>query len=242
MTNIIVAGFVGYIVSLILCITGTVDILSLCTDVIRTLVRNPPTFGDWDGSGFGFVFGCIFCYGSKVGWYHSIFLPIILIEMERGETSMWGSVDECVLVLVSAGICAANILTSRGTCSNESQSGSESEQSLFQRGLKTNILCGDFIEVAYPSMERCKIVNFAAYLASGISTEILYQSNSGTVMSSAYFPLPLSIFLAHDRYRIILAMFSAFIISFLGVLLSYVAMSDERLQRKQVVKGDEKSD
>lgn len=242
MTNIIVAGFLGSMVAFTLSITKTVHFLSICANVIRMIVRNSPKVGNWDGSGFGFVFGCLFCYGSKVGWYHSIFLPVILIEMEHGEASMWGSVDECTLVLVSAGICAAHIVTSRGGACQSSERQSESENALFKRGLKTNLFCGDFIEVAYPSMEKSKIVNLTAYVASGISTEILYRGTSGDVMSSAYFPVPISIFLAHDRYRIILAMFSAFSVSFLGVLLSYVFMSDKKMQHEQVEKCDKKND
>lgn len=208
MTNILVAGFVGSLISLTFSASGIVTFLSKVTDIIRLVVRSTPSFGTYDGAGFGFIFGCIFCYGSKVGWYHSIFLPIILIEMERGETSMWGSVDECVLVLVSAGICAANLLTSRGECS------------LCRRGLRTNLLCGDFIEVAYPYMEQSTVVNVFAYLASGVSTEILYQSSHESVMSSAYLPLPLSIILANDKFRISCSMFSAFALSFIGMLMS----------------------
>ena len=194
--------------------------------MIRTLVRSAPSFGSWDGRGFGFLFGCFFCYGSKVGWYHSIFLPVILIEMEKGETSMWGSIDQCVLVLVSAGICAANVLTSRGTCA------------LSRRGLRINLLCGDFIEVAYPYMERSRIVNLFAYLASGISTEILYQSSPGTVMSSAYLPLPLSMMLANDNYRIALAMLSAFAVSFLGMWVSIVVFQNDNMNTMKIKKTE----
>ena len=211
MTNIIVGGFLGSSVGLLFCASRIVALLSSVTDFIRIVVRTSPTFGPWNGDGYGFLLGCLFCFGSKVGLYHSIFLPIILIEMERGETSILGSVDECTLVLVSAGICAANVLTS--------------SDALPRRGLKINVLYGDFIEVAYPYMERSNIVNVSAYLACGLSTEILYRNDPGSVMSSAYFPLPLSILLARDHFRIAFAMFSAFFVSFGGTLLSKLVSS-----------------
>jgi hypothetical protein len=209
MTNILVAGFVGPIVALLVHSIGLVTILSSVTTIIRLLVRTTPAWSPWDGTGYGFVLGCLFCYGSKIGWYHSIFLPIILVEMEHGETSLWGSVDQCALVLVSAGVCAANCTMTR--------------DHLPRRGLKINLCCGDFIEVAYPYMEDSILVNLSAYLASGVATEILYQTKPTiSVMTSAYFPLPLSIFLAEDNWRISIAMLSAFFIAFLGTLTSRI--------------------
>lgn len=221
MTNIIVAGFVGSILAVTLHVSGMVQLLSTGTAMIRALVRTTTTKTI---SGCGFVFGGIFCYGSKVGWYHSIFLPIILIEMEHGNPSLWGSVDQCVLVMVSAGICAATILTTT-TNKNNNNNNNSAGVDLPKRGLIINLLCGDFIEVAYPYMEQSKIVNFFAYLASGISTEILYQnSSSAAVSSSAYLPLPISILLAKDHYAISLAMLSAFTISFLGMCLNNITI------------------
>ena len=130
---------------------------------------------------------------------------------------MWGSVDECALVMVSAGICAANILTSN-----------EKDVSLPWRGLKINTACGDFIEVAYPFMESSMVVNVFAYIACGISTEVLYQSENGSVLSSAYFPLPISLFLAEDRFRMALASGLAFFISFLGMIVGNTLQSRQK--------------
>lgn len=199
MTNIVCAGFVGIFIASLFHIIGVADVLSMITEQIRILLRS-----SWDAvPGFGFLLGCTFCYGSKVGWYHSIYLPLILVEMECGEASIFGAIDECTLVLVSAGICAANVLLTK--------------DELPHRGLKINIFCGDFIEVAYPYMEKYWIVNLFAYLASGVSTAILYADAPGKVLSSAYLPVPFGIFLAEDRSRMVLAMSSAFILSFLGM-------------------------
>uniref|UniRef100_A0A7S4IXA2 Uncharacterized protein n=1 Tax=Odontella aurita TaxID=265563 RepID=A0A7S4IXA2_9STRA len=230
MTNIIVAGGVGTFVAMVLQFCGITSALGAVTLAIRSLVRlsflpvnigsvamsTPPT-------GLGFAFGCFFCYGSKVGWYHSFFLPIILVEMECGEGSIWGAVDECTLVLVSAGICTANIVYSwlfrKKSESMPPQRLHNSDHDVSLRGLKINLLCGDFIEAAYPFMERSVIVNAFAYLASGVSTEILFRERADNVLGSAYLPVMLSLYLAGDRGRAVLSGFVAFTIAFVGGLI-----------------------
>ena len=177
-------------------------------------------------SGLGFLFGCMFCFGSKIGWYHAIFLPIILIEMETGVPSFWGAVDECSLVLVCAGICLANILVPVQTTIK-----SMDQTSLSIRGLRTNLLYGDFIEVAYPYMERFPLVNLAGYLASGISVEILCNGNTEEVKSSAYLPLPLSVWLAEDIERMLTASAVAFSVP-LALTLINNALFQNWLARK----------
>ena len=65
----------------------------------------------WDGTAsLGFPLGYTFVYRNKVGWYHTVFLPIILMEMERGDTSLWGSIDVCAFVMVFDRACAENPL------------------------------------------------------------------------------------------------------------------------------------
>ena len=90
---------------------------------------------------------------------------------------------------------------------------------LSRRGLRINLLFGDFIEVAYPFMEKSLLVNLAAYLASGLSVELL-TGNPQDVLSSAYLPLPAAILLAGDPLRIFRAYFAAFSVTFVGALLN----------------------
>jgi hypothetical protein len=160
--------------------------------------------------GLGFVYGCIFVYGSKIGWYHSIFLPLIMLEMdsstEQNAASLLGAIDECTLVMVCAGICAGNLLLPYG-----------GNTSISWQALKTNILCGDFIEACYPSMEKSKLINVAAYLAAGISTEIIVRER---LLSSAYMPLPLSILISNNRLGMFAASSIAFGISLVGTLVA----------------------
>merc|ERR1712183_212318 len=86
-----------------------------------------------------------------------------------------------------------------------------------KRALKTNIFCGDFIEAAYPFMERSVTINLCAYLAGGIATEIIYRSPH-QVLSSAYLPVFLSLFLAEDHKRMFHACMISFFMPFIGTL------------------------
>lgn len=219
MTNILVAGGVGGVVAFAFSASGFVGFLATLTDIFRNIIRAQlPVVGKWSGQGMGFLFGCTFCHGSKTGKYHSIFLPVILIEMERGEPSLWGSIDECTLVLVSAGICAANLLLSKRSSGVTSRQ--HADTAICLRGLLTNIFCGDFIEVAYPFMEQSWIVNACAYLGSGVATELLYTEKPSDVLSSAYLPVFLSLWLAKDMKRLSIAYLSAFGIPFLGTFIA----------------------
>ena len=47
--------------------------------------------------------GCLMCYGSKIGWYHRVFLPVIVLELAGGGGSIWGAIDLCALCMVAAG-------------------------------------------------------------------------------------------------------------------------------------------
>lgn len=161
--------------------------------------------------GLGFVYGCIFVYGSKIGWYHSIFLPLIMLEMDsstgHNAASLLGAIDLCTLVMVCAGICGGNLLFPYRRL--------DGNTSISWQALRTNILCGDFIEACYPSMEKSRVINVAAYLAAGISTEMIVCQR---LLSSAYMPLPLSILISNNRWGMIAASSLAIGISFAGTL------------------------
>ncbi|KAL3791753.1 hypothetical protein HJC23_007520 [Cyclotella cryptica] len=169
--------------------------------------------------GMGFLYGVLFVYGSKIGFYHSIFLPLILLEMDcSNDASLFGAIDECALVMVCAGICAGNLIVP--PCSKEGRGGA-GHNSLSWKALKTNILCGDFIEAAYPYMEKSKLINISSYIAAGLSCEILMQRR---VLGSAYLPLPLVIWLSNDRLGICAASGIAFGVCFMSTVISNMYM------------------
>lgn len=214
MTNLVAGGGVGTFTALT--IAPFVPFLRHITKFVRLCVHLSMS-GSMPFAGF--LIGCLFCYWSKIGYYHAVCLPVILIEMELGDASVWGAIDECTLVLVSAGICSANLLTS--------SSHQQADQSLCKRAVRINLMYGDFIEAAYPFMEQSRLVNFSGYLASGLSTHLLAQ-NPQDILSLAYVPLPVSIWLAKDWQRMALASFTAFGVSFVGTALNNVLYNRKR--------------
>ena len=140
------------------------------------------------GAAFGSLAALWFVFGSKVGHYHLIFLPLILLEMEDGTPPFLGALDCATLCMVSAGVCAASVLAPRD---------GEAESTAARHGLRINVLFGDYIEAAYPLMERDPAVNVAAYLGAAIAGALLGWPEGG-VGSSAYLPLPLALGISTD--------------------------------------------
>jgi hypothetical protein len=212
MTNLTVIGAGGGFVALLGLVAA--PLLRRMTATIRTIVSISVTMRDGRMRLVcGALWGIWSCYGSKVGWYHRFHLPLILVEMEHGEPSFLGAIDELSLVLVSAGISCA-VLVSAITRNQHSVA----DVSICQRGAIINLLCGDFVEVCYPFMERYPFINFAGYAASAISSSYLaYLARSPDMLSRslAYLPLPLSIALAGPNWQSMgLAAFLAFGVSF----------------------------
>ena len=152
--EIMVTGIENLLPYLVVKVAGPVmsSLQNLCANVASLGVLSS-TFFDAQGRcsktflpipiGLGFFSGCGFVYGSKVGWYHSAFLPLILLEMDSsGEASLLGAMDQCTLVMVCAGICSANLLSRPRKAQDKTGDG---QASLARQALKTNLFCGDFI-------------------------------------------------------------------------------------------------
>jgi hypothetical protein len=217
MASLLISGGVGALIALLMLPVSPV--LGIITASIRWTLAVSVGFPNLQVRiGAGCALGCFCCYGSKVGWYHSVILPLILIEMELGDASVLGAVDELTLVLVSAGICAANVLYS--TLHSRQDHLSTADIDLCRRGFFLNIACGDFVEACYPLMENRLAVNVSGYLASGLSTAWLVASSSQTPKSLAYLPLPIAIGVSETNWvQMAVAACIAFGISFFGTLI-----------------------
>ena len=245
MMNLISGGGTGCLVGITL--VPVAPVLGWCTAWIRSVIAWTLTglpnalLGEGETAYIigraivGFIWGCLCCYGSKVGLYHAYVLPIILLEMEMGEASFLGAIDELTLVLVCAGICAGNLAARKlfGLLKlDKDRVISDAEASLCRRGLSTNLLYGDFVEVCYPFMEQSTIINVGGYIASGLSSAWLVATIKTTIPKSlAYLPLPLSIVLAGtDWQRMMEAAFLAFAISFFAAFASPLFVQPKRKQ------------
>lgn len=215
MTNLLMTGGCGVVCALMI-VWWVPSCLTIST-TIRSVIRLSVSGNRWSRLFFGASWGCLCCYGSKVGWYHSTILPLILVEMENGDPSFLGAVDELSLVLVCAGTCGANVVYS---WMHPGQSKlSAADIALCKRGFWINITCGDFVEVCYPFMNRRRAVNLAGYVASAISCALLVMGDQ-PAQSMAYLPLPVSVWLCgHDWLSMLVASSVALGIPFVVALV-----------------------
>jgi len=164
----------------------------------------------------GAIAGVLMNYGARVGWYHEVFLPLILLEMEQGSLSLVGTLDWLTLCIVGAGACAAQLafpLHFGGS------SQTRSDGPLARRGLAFNLLYGDYIEACYPFLERDPYLNAAAYAASACSGALVACAGA---RSTAYLPAPLAVWLSDTPAKLAVAAGIAFGIPFAAGSLSNV--------------------
>lgn len=101
------------------------------------------------------------------------------------------------------GLCTAHLV----------RPSSRADIPLARRGLRINVCFGDFIEAAYPFMERCAWCNAGGYVGSGLSGAIVAVSG---VSSSAYIPLPLAVATCNRPLWLAVASSAAFFPAFLS--------------------------
>ncbi len=196
-SSIVTAGASGLLAALV----GKLAVAPLCTlaaDVLHMALawlERPPRGGDSVGAQQWLVavlVGPAMTWGSQVGYYHLVWLPLILFEMERGQPSFLGAVDWCSLCLVSGGITAATVLLPLPDYHPSSRQAGDSK-ALAQRGAYTNLVWGDFVEACYPFFQGDWFLTAVVYLSSIVSTAWLLHDGC---RSSAYLPAPVSLWLA----------------------------------------------
>lgn len=177
------------------------------------------------GAAVGAVVGWLCSWGSEHGYYHSILLPLIAVEMQSGGLSVIGAFDLVCLCMPCAGVCAAVHLVSLRLHSLSGASHS-SHRRLGWKGFTSNVLFGDFVEACYPYTVEgpcaseplrwavrvaCAVagailgsswrMDMLAVSPEGTSSDFFEQprcglNGAGTVRSSAYLPLPLAVALS----------------------------------------------
>lgn len=68
---------------------------------------------------FGCILGWLISWGSEEGYYHFIMLPLIALNMESGNFSLFGTLDMICLCLPCAGVCSAVYMVSALTALKE---------------------------------------------------------------------------------------------------------------------------
>lgn len=145
------------------------------------------------------------------GVYHSVILPIVLLEMGEKGHSFFGAIDMVALVMVSFGITMANVLRPR----------TSGERALASSGALVNFFFGTFVEASYPFMFGDKKVFGIALLAATAGGTIVGASGAE---ATAYLPAFVTPFISTNGGGMLLAMLTsaslAFILTFMANTLA----------------------
>lgn len=152
----------------------------------------------------GSSLGYIISWGSEQGYYHTVMLPLIALEMQNGNFSTAGTFDALLLCAPCAGVCLGVWIISIGSDLQQNQ-----HARLGWSGFKSNFLFGDFVEACYPytqpdspfsSPTLLVIIRVTCALSGSLITHSWLSRlicNTGDVtsslthvQSSAYLPLP----------------------------------------------------
>jgi fructose-specific phosphotransferase system IIC component len=150
----------------------------------------------------GLIAGLLIWPAIIGGVYHAAILPIVLLEMERTGNSFLGAIDMVGLVMVSAGITLANIVSPRD----------KGESAVAAPGFAINMGFGTFVEAAYPFMFSNKYIFAGAILSSGFGGLLVGLFD---VRGTAYVPSFMAPLLSNNMSGFIIAMAGSLICSFL---------------------------
>lgn len=155
----------------------------------------------------GLIAGLLIWPAIIGGVYHAAILPIVLLEMEKTGNSFLGAVDMVGLVMVSAGITLANIVSPRD----------KSEATVATPGFLINMGFGTFVEAAYPFMFSNKAVFAGAIISSGIAGMMVGVFD---VRGTAYVPSVMAPLLSNNMIGFVVAMATGLVCAFLFTLLA----------------------
>lgn len=170
----------------------------------------------------GLVAGLLIWPAIIGGVYHAAILPIVLLEMGKTGNSFLGAVDMVGLVMVSAGITLANIVSPR----------EKSEATVATPGFLINMGFGTFVEAAYPFMFSNKLVFAGAIVSAGVAGMLV---GAFDVRGTAYVPSIMAPLLSTNMLGFIIAMASGLVCSFLITLVA------NRIARKNKQHAAEKA-
>ena len=135
------------------------------------------------------------------GVYHSVILPLVLLEMGQKGHSFFGAIDMVALVMTSLGITLANVVRPR----------TSGERALAGSGAAVNFFFGTFVESSYPFMFGDKKIFATALLAATAGGMAVGATG---VEASAYLPAFLAPFISTNAVGLVLAMLTSFAIAF----------------------------
>ncbi len=144
------------------------------------------------------------------GVYHSVILPLVLLEMGEKGHSFFGAIDMVALVMVSLGITLANVIKPR----------TSGERALAGSGAAVNFFFGTFVEASYPFMFGDKKVFGIALLSATAGGVVVGLTGAE---ASAYLPAIVAPFIATNIGGMVVAMLTSLVLALSLTLLANIA-------------------
>ncbi|MGG1877467.1 PTS sugar transporter [Paenibacillus cisolokensis] len=201
--NIVAGGISGLISGLIVYFL-IAPVALAAGEGIRALIE---TLVSWNPAIAGLVAGLLIWPAIIGGVYHAAILPIVLLEMETTSNSFLGAVDMVGLVMVSAGITLANIISPRN----------KGEAAVAAPGFAINMGFGTFVEAAYPFMFSNKLVFAGAIASAGLGGMLVGLFG---VRGTAYVPSFVGPITSNNTTGFLISMAASLLCSFLITVLA----------------------
>lgn len=160
----------------------------------------------------GALAGGVIWFALMGGVYHSVILPLVLLEMGQKGFSFFGAIDMVCLVMVSLGITLANVVRPR----------SSGERALAGSGAAVNFFFGTFVEASYPFMFSDRRVFAAAIGAATVGGGVVGAMG---VEATAYLPAVMAPFVATTAVGMVVAMVVAAGLAFTATLLINISVT-----------------
>lgn len=141
----------------------------------------------------GTLAGLVMWPAIIAGVYHSVILPLVLVEMSQKGHSFFGAIDMVSLVMVSLGITLANLIKPR----------TSGERALAGTGATINFGFGTFVEASYPFMFSDKKVFGIALVSSAAGGAMVGMLG---LEATAYLPAVVAPFVSTNATGMIIAM------------------------------------
>ncbi|MCP3426385.1 hypothetical protein NBM05_10325 [Rothia sp. AR01] len=140
------------------------------------------------------------------GVYHSVILPLVLLEMGEKGHSFFGAIDMVALIMVSLGITLANTIRPR----------TSGERALAGSGATVNFFFGTFAEASYPFMFGDRRIFASALVAAMAGGAVVGVTGAE---ATAYLPAVVAPFIATNVLGMVLAMATSFLLALVLTLL-----------------------
>ncbi|WP_120004873.1 PTS transporter subunit EIIC [Nesterenkonia muleiensis] len=141
----------------------------------------------------GALAGLVMWPAIIAGVYHSVILPLVLVEMSQKGHSFFGAIDMVSLVMVSLGITLANLIKPR----------TSGERALAGTGATINFGFGTFVEASYPFMFSDKKVFGVALISSAVGGAMVGLLG---LEATAYLPAVVAPFVSTNAVGMVIAM------------------------------------